>query len=196
MAKSTRRAEIERGIVLDEDGFPVAFVQWEKGQRPNFNQKLADGSTKRHKVIDGALYKSGAESGRWNGQAWEYPDAEEIWVNEKGQYRKRQRVFSQHMNRAPALPPGWTIAGSPPPKSRSRRAVYDKFDGQWKFPKVKVVLADDGTVINRVLVDPREGIKPPPLPPGQRMIDEPPGATIKRGSRYNGRSFVPKGPPK
>lgn len=196
MAKATRRPEIERGIVLDEDGFPITFVQWEKGQRPNFNQKLADGSTKRHNVIDGALYEPGAEGGRWNGKAWEYPDAEEIWVNEKGQYRKRQRVFSQYMNRAPALPLGWVIAGSPPPKSRSRRPIYDEFDNQWKFPKVKVILADDDTVMNRVLVDPREGIEPPPLPPGQRMIDEPPSAIVKRGWRYDGQGFIAKGPPK
>lgn len=188
MARSTTRIEKERGIVIDPDGFPVAFVQWEKGKgRPSFSIRDNSGEIiERRRVIPGDSYEPGAENWRWTGSGWEQPDVEEVWVDQKGNYRRRVKVFSKFMNRAPDVPPGWAVATSPPPKSRSRRAIFDAEDGQWKFPARKVVLDSDGKVVNRILVDPRISAEAPALPPGRSLIDEPEGVDVVVGHQHVG----------
>jgi hypothetical protein len=170
----TMNIEFERGVLVDQDGFFAAAVQWQKGTpRPNVGGPRPAGGgalridgdpvepTRLRLVTDPEAIADPVPNGRWDGKAkvWRKPSVQ-VWIVNVRRDDPRYGVLAGSRVVWPKRPmptvQGWQrLVTIEPPKTRAgRKPLFDFEAGEWVVPVSVAILDDNGDVIN-VVVKPR-----------------------------------------
>jgi len=159
--------QFERGVVIDDQGFFMAAVQWEAGTpRPSsldLNGPRREGSTapRLRLLTDREAVADPVPGGRWDSKAktWLRPNVKMWAVNMRRDWPRYGTLAGERMvwpDRLPNLPAWQAWVTTPPPAgSGARKPMFDFETGEWVMPVSVVVFDEDGETCKNIVVKPR-----------------------------------------
>lgn len=166
---------VERGVLIDEEGFFVAALQWEAGSpAPKFREKLTRGKAPTFMLLREPYAIENVEPGaRWDFQpvrepvdpgdpekgtrqvrsgSWLMPPETRWVVNVRrdipsiGSLSGSRKVWPERLPGLPSYQRWVTVA---PPETRSAKPIFDFDRGEWVLPSAVWVVDGDGVVLNK-----------------------------------------------
>jgi hypothetical protein len=158
----------DRGVIVDDDGFFVGAVKWQRGTPGPTNgylngQRKAGSTQPRLRLVtDAEAIANPLPGGRWDAKAkeWQAPP-KELWIVNVRRDDPRYGVLSGSRRVWPGRPlpslPGWQafVDVAPPARRPGRKPLFDFDVGEWVMPVSVVVFAEDGETCTNVVVKPR-----------------------------------------
>lgn len=168
--------QTERGILVDYQGHFLGALEWDaSGPPPNFNvprrgfRRVLPADVK-HLLTDlAAIDALPGPDARWNftSEQWEMPSQVVYLVDLNGQYRGKRTVWPSRF----VAPSGVEVINTPPPETKSRRAIWCGDVDGWQFPRRVALVDQAGIVRNTALESPRSGTPDIDVPPGWDRIN-------------------------
>jgi len=154
--------EYERGVIVDEEGFFLGAVKWEKGTpAPDLKTARGDGTNayRLRLLTEAEAIENPNPNGRWDFKAkkWIAPDVP-IWIVNRRRDKPIGTLAGSRMifaGRPPRVADYQEIITTPPPEMRrGRKPIYDFTTNEWISP-VTVATFDDAGVCTNVIVKER-----------------------------------------
>jgi hypothetical protein len=157
----------KRGVVVDDQGFFLAAVQWEAGTpKPSsldLNGPRREGSTapRLRLLTSSEAIADPVPGGKWDSKkkVWLRPSVKMWAVNTRRDLPRYGTLAGERLvwpERLPNLPAWQAWVTTPPPAgSRSRKPMYDFEAAEWIVPVAVVEFEEDGDTCKNIVVKPR-----------------------------------------
>ena len=160
MAKRYNTPRFKRGVVVDDDGYAVRFLQWPQDRK-------APQVSRGRLITDRRAIETVLPDARWDRvkRQWDYPTEVIAVVDAKGCLREQRRRWP---DRLPPLADGLEYVDAPPAPStphRHNRRVWDG-DAWVELQNVAIIDTTTGVVVDMQLQNPRSDQPDVPLPDG------------------------------
>lgn len=198
--------EVNRGIVVDSEGYFLAAIQWDAGgPKPRINfprrgEKKIRPENRKHLLMSDYAIENAAPNARWDFKpvrelqdpddpsspmvkvrdgTWRFPETEIFLVDKSGNYKGRRKVWPDRF----VVPLGLRVVETPPPVEKGRRPIWDAAAAEWRFPRKVCVANASGLVENIVLENPRDDTPDVEIPDGGSRVDDRDGELLDDNGR-------------